>query len=197
MRETGQPQSLHGHWATGWHILHSGSKCLWSADWRKGSQSGETKQGGKGVNIEMKNKWFRVKSQMQPWGPPFLCYCWQSESDGQPPVGLSCSCKSFLWDPSDAVNNNKQHNVTFKSRVLCFSITKSCTVFTSRMKNLAVLALPQVFFRRDTGLMFIPAMRRHGFKYYYLRQRASQWQLTTMWQFFWNSTKWKLTDDGH
>lgn len=30
---------------------------------------------------------------------------------------------------------------------------------TSRMKNLAVLALPQVFFSRDTGLMFIPAAR--------------------------------------
>lgn len=33
------------------------------------------------------------------------------------------------------------------------------TVLTSRMSNLAVLTLLQVFLRRDTGLMFIPAVR--------------------------------------
>lgn len=37
-------------------------------------------------------------------------------------------------------------------------------IFTSKMKNLAVFALPQVFFRRDTGLMFMPATRRNGFR---------------------------------
>lgn len=33
-----------------------------------------------------------------------------------------------------------------------------CIMFTSRIKNFAVLALLQVFFSRDTGLMFIPAV---------------------------------------
>lgn len=32
------------------------------------------------------------------------------------------------------------------------------------MKNLAVLAFPQVFFKRDTGLMFIPAARGDEFQ---------------------------------
>lgn len=34
------------------------------------------------------------------------------------------------------------------------------TLFTSRMKNLAVFTLAQVFFSLETGLMFMPARRR-------------------------------------
>lgn len=91
-----------------------------------------------------------------PWALPSLCCCWRSESDGRPPAGQSCSCKSFRWDPSDAVKvNDISINVSWP--YLCFKSTE--LKFTSRMKNLAVLAFPQVFFRRDTGLMFIPAVQ--------------------------------------
>lgn len=55
----------------------------------------------KGVKMKMR-KW----GLMRPWALPFLCYCWRSESDGRPPAGRSCSCKSFQWDPSDAVRAN-------------------------------------------------------------------------------------------
>lgn len=64
----------------------------------------------------------------------------------------------------------------------------SWTVFTSRMKNLAVLALPQVFFSRDTGLMFIPAMGGNGFQL--LIPEFSVVILSDI-------TQIRLTDDGH
>lgn len=35
------------------------------------------------------------------------------------------------------------------------------------MKNLAVLALLQVFFSRDTGLMFIPAEKENVYIYFF------------------------------
>jgi len=92
---------------------------------------------------------------------PSLCCYWQSESDGRRPSGRSCSCKSSPSDPSDAVTatiNTLSSSRFFPS---CTSQpVNSSIVFTSRMKNLAVLTLPHVFFSRDTGLMFIPATER-------------------------------------
>lgn len=38
------------------------------------------------------------------------------------------------------------------------SMTLFICILTSRMKNLAVFTFDQVFFNRETGLMFIPAM---------------------------------------
>lgn len=104
-----------------------------------------------------------VSSVMWCRALPFLCCCWQSESDGRPPSGLSCSCKSFQQDPSDAVKANGNKLSTSSYYLSCTS-AYSWTVLTSRMKNLAVLALPQVFFSRDTGLMFIPATGGNGFQ---------------------------------
>lgn len=54
---------------------------------------------------------FRVLAAMWRRALPFLCYCWQSESDGRLPSGLSCSCKSFLSDPSDAVKENDNNKI--------------------------------------------------------------------------------------
>lgn len=59
---------------------------------------------------------------------------------------------------------NMQHTVIFTLLpILCFTLCE-LMIFTSKMKNLAVFALPQVFFRRDTGLMFMPATHRNGFQ---------------------------------
>lgn len=91
---------------------------------------------------------------------PFLCYCWQSESDGQLPSGRSCSYKSFLWDPSDAAKTNGNNTVSLKVVPAYFKKSVKGSGFTSRIKNLAVLVLLQVFFSRDTGVMFIPAAEK-------------------------------------
>lgn len=104
------------------------------------------------------------------WAPPFLCYCWQSESGGRPPSGQSCSCKSFQSDPSDAVKSKWQQAKTpsASSFYRLLLLRQWIAVFTSRMKNLAVLALLQVFFSRDTGLMFIPAEKENVYIYIYI-----------------------------
>lgn len=52
------------------------------------------------IDVTVKRNLFqravRETAAMQSRVVPFLCCCWQSENDGRPPSGQSCSCKSCL-----------------------------------------------------------------------------------------------------
>lgn len=83
--------------------------------------------------------------------------CGRSGSGGPPLAGLSCSCRNSLSGPSGAGRREGRSWAVVSGTTV--SPRQPTTLLTSRMKNLAVFTLAQVFFSLETGLMFMPAGR--------------------------------------
>lgn len=77
------------------------------------------------------------------------------------PVVVKVACRIHLMLSKQMETSNTLSTSSYYRPCTSHSVSL-WVVFTSRMKNLAVLALPQVFFSRDTGLMFIPATAGNG-----------------------------------
>lgn len=84
--------------------------------------------------------------------------CGRSGSGGLPHAGLSYSCRNSLLGPSGA---GRGQGGVWAAVSWGWPAPPSSpgAWLTSRMKNLAVFTLAQVFFSLETGLMFMPAER--------------------------------------